>query len=53
VPLSDRTRVAASAPGIYIAEGWSRRIVMKYLAAWALGVPGIIIVFWMLANAAC
>jgi hypothetical protein len=29
------------------------RTLMKYMVAWMLGVPGGLILLWMLANAAC
>jgi hypothetical protein len=30
-----------------------RGCAMKYLIAWMLGVPGEVILLWMLANTAC
>jgi len=35
-------------PGIYIPE--ERKVNMKYLVAWGLGVPGVLIVIWFLIN---
>jgi hypothetical protein len=51
VALRPRFSPAAigSAFAVFLAGGRS----MKYLIAWMLGVPGGLILLWMLANAAC